>query len=78
MPNLQGKRYLVPTLERYAKAGFGFIIAFEADCATNKAVIEAQRKLAHQLKLKVPAYAITGPWTVEQGKGMDDYIWSFG
>ena len=23
----QGKRYLVPTLERYAKAGFGFIIA---------------------------------------------------
>lgn len=73
--DLQGKRYLVPTLERYAKAGFGFIIGFDADCATNKAVIEAQRKLAHQLKLfKVPIYSITGLWTVDQGKGIDDYI----
>ncbi len=71
----QGKRYLVPTLERYAKAGFGFIIAFDADCATNEAVIKAQSKLAHQLKLfKVPVYSVTGLWTVAEGKGMDDYI----
>ena len=73
--DLQGKRYLVPTLERYAQAGFGFIIGFDADCATNKAVIEALRKLAHQLKLfKVPVYNVTGLWTVAEGKGMDDYI----
>ncbi len=53
----QSKRYLVPTLERYARAGFGFIIGFDADCATNKAVIEAQRKLTYQLKLmNYPAY----------------------
>ncbi len=71
----QGKRYLVPTLERYAKAGFGFIIAFDADCADNENVVKAQRKLAHQLKLfKVPVYSVTGLWTVAQGKGMDDYI----
>lgn len=73
--DIQGKRYLVLTLERYAKAGFGFIIAFDADCATNKAVIYAQRKLAAQIKLfKVPVYIATGLWSVEEGKGMDDYI----
>lgn len=75
----QSKRYLVPTLERYARAGFGFIIGFDADCATNKAVIEAQHKLTHQLKLfKVPVYSITGLWTVAEGKGMDDYIQNHG
>ncbi|MBE9128201.1 MULTISPECIES: DUF3854 domain-containing protein [unclassified Coleofasciculus] len=73
--DIQGKRYLVPTLERLARAGFGFIIAFDADCATNKAVLWAQRKLAEQLlKFKVPVYSATGLWSVEQGKGMDDYI----
>ena len=73
--DLQGKRYLVPTLERYAKEGFGFIIGFDADCATNDNVIKAQLKLAHQLKLfKVPVYSATGLWTVTEGKGMDDYI----
>ena len=71
----QGKRYLVATLERYAQAGFGFIIGFDADCADNKSVLIAQRKLAHQLKLfKVPVYSITGLWTVAEGKGMDDYM----
>ncbi|MES1026588.1 DUF3854 domain-containing protein, partial [Gloeocapsa sp. BRSZ] len=75
----QGKRYLVPILERYARAGFGFIIAFDADCADNKNVLEAQRKLAHQLKLfKVPVYSATGLWTVAEGKGMDDYIQNHG
>jgi len=75
----QGKRYLVPTLEHYAKAGFGFIIANDADCATNENVINAQRKLAAQLKLfKVPVYSATGLWAVEQGKGMDDYIQNHG
>ena len=75
----QGKRYLVPTLERYARAGFGFIIAFDADCATNENVIVAQRKLVHQIKLfKVPVYSATGLWTVAEGKGMDDYIKNHG
>jgi putative DNA primase/helicase len=73
--DIQGKRYLVPTLDKYARAGFGFIIAFDADCATKKGVLWAQRKLAHQLlKFKVPVYLATGLWSVEQGKGMDDYI----
>jgi putative DNA primase/helicase len=77
--DIQGKRYLVPALESYAKAGFGFIIAFDADCATNKAVIWAQRKLARQLSLfKVPVYSATGLWTVAEGKGMDDYIHNHG
>lgn len=71
----QGKRYLIPTLEKLARAGFGFIIAFDADCATKQAIIMAQIKLAHQLKLfNVPVYTITGHWSVEEGKGMDDYI----
>ena len=75
----QGKRYLVPTLERFAKARFGFIIGFDADCAENESVVRAQRTLAHQIKLfKVPVYSITGLWTVAEGKGMDDYIQNHG
>jgi putative DNA primase/helicase len=71
----QGKRYLVPGLEKLARPGFGFIHAFDADCATNPSVIEAQRKLVHQLKkFNIPQYNVTGLWTVEQGKGVDDYI----
>ncbi|MBW4640806.1 MAG: DUF3854 domain-containing protein [Gloeocapsa sp. UFS-A4-WI-NPMV-4B04] len=75
----QGKRYLVKTLECYARAGFGFIFALDADCADNKNVLIAQHKLAHQLKLfKAPLYSATGLWTVAEGKGMDDYIHNHG
>lgn len=71
----QGKRYLVPGLERFARAGLGFIIGFDADAATKKDVVMAQRKLAAQLsKFKSPIYSITGLWNTEEGKGMDDYI----
>jgi putative DNA primase/helicase len=71
----QGKRYLVPTLEKYVRAGFGFIIAFDADCATKRDVIEAERKLTFRLKqFDVPVRSITGMWTADRGKGMDDYI----
>jgi putative DNA primase/helicase len=73
----QGKRFLVPILELLCRAGFGFIIAFDADesAETNLFVAQAQRKLAHQLaKFNVPVYIVTGLWTAEQGKGMDDYI----
>lgn len=73
--DIQNKRYLVPTLEKFARAEFGFIIPFDADAATNKAVLWAQVKLSEQLlKFKVPVYSATGLWSVEQGKGMDDYI----
>lgn len=71
----QGKRYLVESLEKLARAGFGFIHAFDADCFWNQEVISAQRKLAHQIaKFSVPQYIATGVWTVDEGKGMDDYI----
>lgn len=64
----QGKRYLVATLERFAKAGLGFIIALDADCATNKNVIEAQRKLTHQLK-KVWGAGLQCNGIVDNGAG---------
>ncbi|MUG99851.1 DUF3854 domain-containing protein [Scytonema sp. UIC 10036] len=71
----QGKRYLVPSLEKLARAGFGFIHAFDADAVTNPNVIDAQRKLVHQLKkFNIPQYNVTGLWTEDQGKGIDDYI----
>jgi putative DNA primase/helicase len=70
----QGKRYLVETLERLARANFGFIIIFDADSATNSNINIAQYKLAQQLeKFKVPVYISSG-WDMELGKGMDDYI----
>jgi len=73
--DLQGKRYLVPSLEKFAKAGFGFIIAFDADCAKNPGVVVAEKKLSTQLKkFQVPVLSITGLWKAEDGKGMDDFI----
>jgi len=76
--DVQGQRYLVPTLELYARAGFGFIIAFDADAATNPSVIWEQRKLGRQvLKFGVPVRSITGQWepgTEGETKGMDDFI----
>lgn len=71
----QGKRYLVKSLEKLARAGFGFILAFDADCAVNKFVNEAERKLTHQLKkFNIHVLSITGAWDVDEGKGMDDFI----
>jgi putative DNA primase/helicase len=73
--DVQGKRYLVAVLEKFARAGFGFIIAFDADCATNNHVLWAQHRLSKQLlKFKVPVYSVSGNWSIDQGKGMDDYI----
>lgn len=69
------KRTLIPSLKHFASAGFGFIIAFDADCVTNKNVEKAQQTLAKHLTLAGSSVLIaTGLWTVEQGKGMDDYI----
>ncbi|MDJ0727815.1 MAG: DUF3854 domain-containing protein [Prochloraceae cyanobacterium] len=70
----QGKRYLVPSLEVLAKAGFGFILAFDADMYRNPAVKLALIKLAHQLKkFKVPVRCLP-EWDETKGKGIDDYI----
>lgn len=72
--DVQGKRYLVPELERLAKAGFGFRLNFDADSATNKNVFWALLKLGKQLEKcsKLPVYV--SQWAEEDGKGMDDYI----
>lgn len=77
-------RHLVPALRKLAEAGFGFIIAFDADAATNSDICAAERKLAKQLgKFSVPVRSITGDWgtasAIEGGemkntKGMDDFI----
>ena len=76
--DIQGKRYLVETLEKYARAGFGFIFGFDADAATNPNVTWEQRKLGLQLlKFDVPVYSATGGWdagTEGETKGMDDFI----
>ncbi|MFB2839328.1 DUF3854 domain-containing protein [Floridanema evergladense] len=80
----QKKRYLVPGLENFAKAGFGFIFCFDADAATKPGVRWAQRKLAHQLKaFQVPLYNATGLWQCDESypngdKGADDYIQNHG
>lgn len=71
----QGRRYLVPTLEKFARAGFNFIIAFDADCVNNEQVSWAEKKLGYQLKaFGVEVLSVTGEWRVEEGKGMDDFI----
>ncbi len=70
----QGKRYLVPDLERFAKHEFGFMFAFDADTYTKKPVLQALIKLARQIqKYDVPVYTFP-KWNEEDGKGVDDYI----
>jgi hypothetical protein len=39
----ENQRFLVPALRKLAEAGFGFIIAFDADAATNPNVAAAER-----------------------------------
>lgn len=47
----QGKRYLVKSLEKLARAGFGFLMMFDADSSININVTSALKKLGHQLGL---------------------------
>lgn len=70
------QRYLVETLRWLVENGFGFIIVFDADAAEKKEVIRAEKTLAKQLqKAGAPiVYSITGTWTENLGKGMDDFI----
>lgn len=70
----QGKRYLVPSLEHLAKAGFGFILAFDADITSKQDVRKALHKLGGQLtKFNIPVYVLP-EWDEKLGKGIDDYI----
>ncbi len=70
----QGKRYLVPELEKFARLEFGFILGFDADTYSKKPVKQALIKLARQLqKFNVPVYSLP-EWSEEEGKGIDDYI----
>ncbi|MGK7935457.1 MAG: DUF3854 domain-containing protein, partial [Xenococcaceae cyanobacterium] len=70
----QGKRYLVPSLEDYAQAGFGFMLSFDADTYTKKPVLQALIKLANALKkFEIPIYTLP-KWDESEGKGIDDYI----
>jgi putative DNA primase/helicase len=74
----ENQRFLVPALRKLAEAGFGFIIGFDADAATNPNVRAAERKLAKQLaKFNVPVRSVTGDWEAGPNgelKGMDDFI----
>jgi putative DNA primase/helicase len=76
--DVEGKRHLVAALRMLAEWGFGFIIIFDADAATNPDVRVAERKLARQLaKFNVPVRSITGDWDAGPNgefKGMDDFI----
>ena len=74
----ENQRFLVPALRKLAEAGFGFIIAFDADALTNSNICAAERKLAKQLaKFNVPVRSVTGCWEAGPNgefKGMDDFI----
>jgi len=73
--NPENKRYLVPCIKKYAEAGLGFIITFDADATSNPDIHRAEKTLALTLKeYNVPVYTVTGHWNVEDGKGMDDFI----
>lgn len=77
-PKSKGKPDLVPVLKRLAEAGFGFIVAFDADAVTNENVRIAEAKLTKVLKsYNCPVLSVTGGWEPgEKGetKGMDDFI----
>ena len=75
-PRAKGEPDLIPALKRLAEAGFNFIIAFDADAATNKNVRIAERKLVKVLlSYGVSVRTVTGHWDAEEdGKGMDDFI----
>ena len=76
--DVEGKRYLVQALRILAEAGFGFIIAFDADAVNNPNISIAAKTLAKQLaKFNVPVRDVTGDWEPgENGefKGLDDFI----
>lgn len=74
-PKSKGEPDLIAALKRLAEAGFGFIIAFDADEKPNKNVATAESKLAKALlSYGCAVRTVTGHWEHEDGKGMDDFI----
>ncbi|MEG4281357.1 DUF3854 domain-containing protein [Microcoleus sp. MON1_C1] len=78
-PKAKGEPDLVPALKRLAEAGFNFIIAFDSDhpdkTETLKNVRYHEAKLAKVLKsYGCDVLSVTGKWSHEDGKGMDDFI----
>ena len=77
-PKAKGEPDLIPVLKKLAEAGFGFIIAFDADAATNKNVRIAEAKLSKVLAAYgCPVKSVAGLWepgTNGETKGMDDFI----
>lgn len=70
------RRVLAPSLRDLIEAGVGKVcIAFDADAATNPDVHKASVELASLLQDAGCTVTIaTGQWTIEEGKGMDDFI----
>lgn len=66
-------RELVPEIERLVKAGFGFILAFDADIAYKIGVQRALYKLGKKLKQR-EAEVLMASWDEKDGKGVDDLI----
>jgi predicted P-loop ATPase len=74
-PKDKGEPDLVPGLKRLAKAGFNFIIAFDADFKSKPDVRAAQNCLTKILRsYGCDVKSISGHWEETAGKGMDDYI----
>ncbi|BAZ00523.1 virulence-associated E family protein [Tolypothrix tenuis PCC 7101] len=71
-----GKKVLIDDIRSQIKYGIkDFIIAFDADAATNKDVIKASIELASLIiEAGATCKIATGQWTVDEGKGMDDFI----
>ncbi|WYL95332.1 MAG: VapE domain-containing protein [Gloeotrichia echinulata IR180] len=74
--NAFGKRVPVMSLRELIDEGLKkYCIAFDADAATNKDVRAATVELAKVLTaLGCDVVIATGNWTVEEGKGIDDFI----
>lgn len=66
---------LVPSLQKITEMGYGIIIAFDSDVASNMQVRKAHKSLAEKLiNTGTEVLSISGLWTEEEGKGLDDYI----
>lgn len=83
-PKAKGEPDLVPGLKRLAEAGFNFIITFDSDDPVKKPeTIKNVRRAEKRLTERLEAYgcdvlSVTGKWSHEDGKGMDDFIQSKG
>ncbi|MDZ7961062.1 MAG: DUF3854 domain-containing protein [Aulosira sp. DedQUE10] len=70
------EKVLIPLLHHQIRLGIKqFIIAFDADCASNPSVHMASIELAKLIEKEGGECKIaTGQWKESEGKGMDDFI----